>query len=148
MTAERAALLVEGLDAIPYAQKGFLHEILGHGGIAHHAKDQRVGQASIPVVEIRHCLGFAGAETPGQSGIVLEAQCGLENDAYRCQQQPLQQNQAATPCKNIRRRAPAWMTRPPNRLDISVYITSAVGLISVCRAASRSTVRICVIPAS
>ena len=63
----RRPLRIEGLHAVPDAEKSFLHQVFGDAGVAHHAKNERVGDAAVAVVELREGLRFAALEANDES---------------------------------------------------------------------------------
>src|ERR1035438_442945 len=54
--AHPTALGIEPADTVPYAQKGLLHQILGHAVVPHHAQNQPEYHLAVTVVELRQRL--------------------------------------------------------------------------------------------
>ena len=61
---------VEALHAVPDAQEGFLHQVFGDAGVAHHAQDQRVGDAAVAIVEFGERLRIAPLQARDEVAIV------------------------------------------------------------------------------
>src|ERR1035438_3305738 len=73
--AHRTALGIEAADAVPHAQKGLLHQILGHAVVPDHAQNQPEYHLAVAVVELRQRLWIAPLQADQQGAVALRHNC-------------------------------------------------------------------------
>ena len=70
------------MHSIPYPQESLLHQVFGQIGVAHDAEDYGVGEPAEAIVEIRHGVGLAPLQPPGEFLVVLPAHFEREQNSW------------------------------------------------------------------
>ena len=81
--AEGAAAGLEGLDAVPHAQKGFLDQIFGGGRVANDGENDGIREFPETIVKIFHGVWLAALQAAREFFVVLPAEFKREDESWK-----------------------------------------------------------------